>query len=224
MNRVFIGYDPRQPISFTVLAQSILSRATKPVAIVPLVIEQLDFDRQGLTPFTFSRFLVPHLCGYSGWALFLDADILVRGDITELFALADDQYAVMVSRNPIKFEWASVMLFNCDKCRILTREFVSVANGLHQIIWTKAIGDLPGDWNHLVGYDAPNPDAKLVHYTQGVPAFEETRDCEHAEEWIEMAKVAMSYEPWINLMGRSVHAANVNGTMMPRYKAERLAQ
>jgi hypothetical protein len=46
----------------------------------------------------------------------------------------------------------------------------------HGIDWLSEdlIGDLPREWNHLVGYDAPRSDAKLVHYTQGMPIFEET--------------------------------------------------
>jgi hypothetical protein len=34
-----------------------------------------------------------------------------------------------------------------------------------------------------VGYDAPDPGAKLVHYTIGGPYFEEYRDCEYAAQW-----------------------------------------
>ena len=111
--KIFIGYDGRQPISYTVLQSSIIRRTSEPVSIAPLVLKTLPIKRQGLTPFTFSRFLVPHLCHYEGWALFLDIDILLLDDISKLFRLADDKYAIMVSKNEHKFEWASVMLFNC---------------------------------------------------------------------------------------------------------------
>jgi hypothetical protein len=77
------------------------------------VLPTLPLKRQGLTPFTFSRFLVPWLCDYQGWALFLDIDFLALGDVAELFALGDERYAAMVSKNPKKFEWASMILFNC---------------------------------------------------------------------------------------------------------------
>ena len=77
-------------------------------------------------PFTFSRFLVPWLCDYQGWALFLDIDFLALGDVAELFALTDDRYAAMVSKNPKKFEWASMIMFNCGHPanRILTPDYV----------------------------------------------------------------------------------------------------
>ena len=87
-------------------------RATRPVAITPLVIEQLPITRRGLTAFTYTRFLVPWLCDFEGSALYLDIDMLALADIAELFDLMDDS-AVMVSKNRLRYEWASVMLFNC---------------------------------------------------------------------------------------------------------------
>lgn len=207
--RIFIGYDPRQAVSYTALQQSIISLASKPVAITPLVLETLPIERVGLTPFTFSRFLVPWLCNYEGWALFLDADIILREDVANLFALADDRYAVMVSKNKLEFEWASVMLFNNPKCTVLTPERIEQGKGLHNIKWTDEIGELPSEWNHLVGYDEPRDDAKLVHYTQGIPAFPETTGCEYTEDWFKRAQFAVSARSWQELMGRSVHAKPV---------------
>lgn len=212
MNRVFIGYDHRQPVSYAVLEHSLIMHSrSSPMAITPLVLPTLPIKRSGLTPFTFSRFLVPYLCGYEGWALFLDIDMMARADIAELFDLCDDSNAVMVSKSPLRYEWASLMLFNCAKCRALTPEYVEVATGLHSIGWAKPeeIGGLPGEWNHLVGYDDPNPDAKLVHFTQGVPAFPETQASEHGDEWRHVASGAFSSLSWQKLMGNSVHAGPV---------------
>lgn len=225
-NRIFIGYDHRQPVSMAVLIQSIYTRSTKPVSITPLVYSQLPMERKdGLTPFTWSRFLVPYLRNYQGWALFLDIDILLAGDISELFNFANDDYAIMVSKNNKKFEWASVMLFNCahDSNKILTPEFVNQAKGLHGINWCKEdeIGDLPREWNHLVGYDKPRKDAKLIHYTQGVPCFNETVDSEYAEEWHAVHQSINHAHPWLELMGSSVHAAHLpDGSIVPKYKVE----
>ena len=218
-----IGYDERQPISFNVLQQSVFRNSSKPVAITPLVLEQLPLKRSGLTPFTYSRFLVPYLCGYEGWALFLDIDMLVRGDIAELFDLADDKYAVMISKNELRFEWASAMLFNCAKCKILTPDYIEKAEGLHIINWVKEeeIGELPGEWNHLVGYDKPRDNPKLIHFTQGIPCFPETDDCEHANPWRKEAQFAVSARSWVSLMGTSAHAAKLAcGTIVPKYKVE----
>lgn len=211
MNRVFIGYDPRQPVSFTALVQSILSKASEPVAITPIMLETLPCKRQGLTPFTYSRFLVPWLCDYQGWALFLDIDMMLRTDIAELFALRDEEKTVMVSKHPMKFERASMMLFNNARCDVLTPEYVAVANDLHSIGWAHSndVGDLPREWNHLVGYDAPNQEAKLAHFTQGVPIYPETKDSEFGEEWRQVAQSAVGSVTWKELMGNSVHAKPV---------------
>lgn len=224
--KVFPGYDHRQAIGYSVLQHSLFTRSSKPVAITPLVLDQLPLKRQGLTPFTFSRFLVPYLCDYKGWALFLDLDILVLDDIAKLFDLADDKYAIMVSKNPKRFEWASVMLFNCAKCEILTPEFIETAQGLHTINWVddSLIGDFPREFNHLVGYDKPRTDAKIIHYTQGLPCHPVTSDSEYAKEWIEEHQRLNTTDNWVNLMGNSVHATTINGERVPKYKVENFEQ
>ena len=212
--------DPRQVIAFTVAACSIIDATKTPVAISPLVYQTLPLTIGGLTPFTWSRFLVPWLCNYEGWALFLDADTFARGDINDLFALANDECAVMVSdaaTGNLAFERAAVMLFNCahPDNKILTPELVNAQKdegkriGLHACKWTQNVGTFPGGWNHLVHYMPPDPDAPLVHFTQGVPCWPETKDSEHAAEWQQTAQKAFTAQPWETLMGNSVHARPV---------------
>lgn len=221
MLKVFIGYDHRQPVSYNVLQSSIIRQSTEPVSITPLVLKTLPLRRQGLTPFTFSRFLVPWLCNYEGWALFLDLDMLLLDDIAKLFALKDERYAVMVSKNEHRFEWASAILFNCGHPanKILTPSFIETASGLHGIEWCDPdlVGDFDRSWNHLCGYDNPRPDARLAHYTQGIPAFPETQTSEYAQEWKEEARRMNSSMPWITLMGNSVHATIKDGKLVPKF-------
>lgn len=225
-NRIFIGYDHRQPVSYNVLQHSILRHAKKPVSITPLMLDTLPLKRQGLTPFTFSRFLVPYLCDFQEcWALFLDIDMLLLDDINKLFEMADDKYAVMVSKNEHTFEWASAMLFNCahPENKVLKPDYIEFAEKLHQIHWVRdksAIGDLPREWNHLVGYDAPRDDAKLVHYTQGVPFYPETKESEYGEQWRHELKMLSSSMPWVSLMGNSVHATIHDGRLVPKFKVK----
>lgn len=221
MHKIFIGYDERQPVSFTVLSTSLILQASEPVAITPIRISQVPLKRTGLTPFTYSRFMVPYLCGYQGHALFMDIDMAFNGDVAELMRLFDPRYAVQVSKNPHRFEWASLMLFNCahPSNAKLTPEFIETAEKLHGISWCKEgeVGDLPREWNHLVGYDAPRNDAKLVHYTQGVPAYPETDTSEYVGLWRHWATAANTTMPWSDLMGESVHSVDVNGKRMPKY-------
>jgi lipopolysaccharide biosynthesis glycosyltransferase len=227
MLRIFIGYDPRQPIAYNVLQFSIMRRASVPVSITPLVKETLPpINRPGLTPFTWSRFLVPYLCNYEGWALFLDTDMMVRDDIANLFKLIDPQYSVMVSKNALAFEWASAILFNCAKCKILTPEFINETKvGLHNMAWLpeQEVGGFPGEWNHLVGYDEERDDARLIHYTQGIPWFPETAKCEYADLYHREWQAFVHTESWKTLMGNSVHTCEINGELLPKFHLKKVA-
>lgn len=212
--RVYIGYDPRQPVAYQVVAHSVWTRASKPVSITRLQLNQLPITRRGLTEFTYSRFLAPWLAGYTGQSLFLDADILVSGDVYDLVAAAyleqveaKREPAVWVVKNPRRFEWPSMMLFNNSLCTALTPEWVEDPknNPYDMALWANEIGGLPSEWNHIVGYDAPRPDAKLVHYTAGIPCWPETKDCEYAAEWRKEAAATISTVSFEALMGKSIH-------------------
>jgi hypothetical protein len=207
MLRVFIGSDPRQQIGPQVLAHSIAWRSSKPVSITYLVLDQLPIKRMGLTQFTFSRYLVPYLCDYQGIALFLDADMLVQGDIAELFSLKDSS-AVQVVKNAQRFEWPSMMLFDNSQCTRLTPEYIERGSP-QSFEWAETVGDLPAEWNLCVGYDQPNPDAKLIHYTQGLPIWPETKGCEHSKAWLDELNLCNSSVSFQELMGNSVHAKHV---------------
>lgn len=211
MLKIFIGFDYRQAITYNVCRFSIERRSSVPVSITPLILDQLPLKRKGLTDFSFSRFLVPYLCGYKGWALFLDADMLCLGDIKSIFDHADPKYAAMVSKNEKTFEWASLILFNNEhpSNSILTPDYIETAEGLHGLKWLAMdqVGNLPPEWNHLVGYDKHNPEAKMIHFTQGIPIFTETEGSPFKTEWMAEAKAMNTVSPWQEIMGRSVHAA-----------------
>jgi hypothetical protein len=212
--KIFIGMDRRQPVAFQVLMHSLYKNSSSPLSITPLVLDQLPIKRRGLTDFTYSRYLVPHLCDFRGKALFLDSDTLVRCDITDLFNYPDFWLnAVSVVKNKLKFEWPSVMLFNCAHfdCRKLTPAYIDdVKTKPNAFDWTKLIGELPKEWNHLVLYDDPNPDAKLVHFTAGIPCWPETSECEFSNEWNRVAYESVSSVSWQELMGNSVHADKIH--------------
>lgn len=206
-----MGLDPRQPIAANVAAFSIERRASKPVSVTKLILEQLPIKRRGLTAFTFTRYLAPYLCGYEGRALFVDADILCRADVYELLEIADQEAAVsvVVNKDPkLAYERPSVMLFDCAKCKSLTPEYIETGNP-QTLEWAGSVGELPADFNHLVGYDAPNPNAKIVHFTQGIPCFPETRDSEFADEWMAEHRMMNGTVTWAEIMGSSVHAEPV---------------
>lgn len=217
MLKIFIGADPRQVVSLTTLVHSIAKNAKSPVSITPLVLDTLPIKRQGLTPFTYSRFLVPYLCGYEGQGLFLDADMLCFGDITEVFDIGRSGKAVHVMQEQPAFEWASMILFNCGHPanRMLTPEHIDnpEVKNLHKIGWLKMdeIGTLPKEWNVCIPYTSNPPEhPKLVHFTQGVPHWWETKSQPHADAWAQYAQEAAGATvSWVELMGRSVHADGV---------------
>lgn len=222
MNRVFIGYDPRQAVTYSVAAMSFVLASKQPVSIAPISAELTGLRREGLTPFTWARFLVPYLCDFKGWALFVDADVVCLQDPAELFAEVNGSKAVIIPQASKAFERAAVMLFNCGHPdnAILTQEYVETANRLHQIGWTDNVGWIDRKWNHLVGYDKPDPAPGIIHYTMGVPCWPETSDCEHSDLWYLVHKAMNSAQPWESIMGNSVHnGLDAEGKVVPLYKA-----
>ena len=211
MINVFIGYDNKERVAYNVLSHSIIQNSTKPVAITPIALNNLkdDFVRErnnlSSTEFSFSRFMIPHLMNYQGWALFMDCDMLMFEDVAELWRMRDDSKAIQVCKHDYtpkedtkflgqvqtKYEkknWSSFMLMNCKKCTTLTPDYVNKASGLelHQFKWLEGdhlIGDLPLEWNWLVGEYEHKDDVKNVHYTKGGPWFEEYRECDYSQDW-----------------------------------------
>jgi hypothetical protein len=212
MLQIYIGYDPRESVAFYTLAHSILRRSSVPVSIAPLVQDQLRHlyrrprGPTESTEFSMTRFLVPALSEYRGWSVFMDCDMLCRADIAELAAYAGrhPEKAVLVCKHDYvpkterKFldqvqtkyarkNWSSLMLFNNQRCGALTADYVNSASGLelHRFAWMDdaLIGELPLEWNWLVGEYAYNPAAKIVHFTIGGPYFPEYKDFHYAEEW-----------------------------------------
>ena len=126
--KVFIGADSRNPIDYTVLQHSIHRNASRPVSVTPLIINHLPIERRGLTDFTYTRYLVPYICGFAHGekAIFLDSDMVVMDDIYKLADLARRDVPVSVVKNKERFEWPSLMVFNCghSDCKKLTPEWV----------------------------------------------------------------------------------------------------
>lgn len=213
--KVYIGYDYREELAYKVAEHSILKRtpscySSNPKDMTELVKLKLQDLPEGMltrkvemrgnqmwcpiseapvgTEFTFSRFLIPHLT--TGWALFIDCDIVCLTDISKIMEYADDKYAMMcvkhdyipsdeihmVDQIQTKYarkNWASVMLINCDhpSNKKLTLENINTWPGrdLHGLRWLEdnEIGELPQDWNHLIGVNPFSDTIKLAHYTLG---------------------------------------------------------
>jgi hypothetical protein len=231
---VFIGWDAREHRAWNVARMSMKCHAsvdvdTRRLALAPLQTQGLyrrpTEDRGDgklwdviseapmSTGHAIARFLVPHLCGYFGWALFTDGDVLFRDDVAKLFALADDRFAVMIVQHDYtpaetvkkgghlqtsypRKNWSSVMLFNCghQANRALDVNLINSVPGrdLHRFCWLDddVIGGLPPRWNVLVGHSPYDEMAALVHFTEGVPDVPGYEGVPYADEWFGHAKAA----------------------------------
>lgn len=212
--KVCIGYDHREAIAYHVLAHSIMRRASRPVSIQPINLQQLRnvFTRERSpmqsTDFTYARFLTPYLADDGEVSIFMDCDMLCLEDIWQLVGVAKadpykDVFVVKHDYTPVtedKFlgakqtaypckNWSSLIVFNGHRqaVRNLTPAYVNKAEPmeLHQFKWAQDIGSLDTSWNHLVGEYLPNPHAKLVHFTLGGPYFRGYEKCEYADEWFD---------------------------------------
>ena len=210
---IFIGYDSKVKISYHVLAESILRNSSTPVTISPINLNNLKNiytrkqDPLASTEFSFSRFLVPHLMNYNGWAIFMDSDMVMLSDITELWNLRNEKYALQVckhdytpnSKNKFlgnnqtiyaKKNWSSLMLMDCSKCKTLTPEYVNTKSGLelHQFKWLdeNLIGSIPLEWNWLVGEYPYKKEVHNIHFTEGGPYFKDYKNTGYANEWFKV--------------------------------------
>ena len=147
-----------------------------------------------------------YLQSFTGWAIYIDGDMILRTDIAELWNLQQPDKDVMVvqhdykTKMPVKYlgaknedyprkNWSSVILWNCNSFpnRKLTPSFVQQQTGsfLHRFNWLQdeRIGRLPIEWNWLPDEFGPNANAKLLHWTLGTPCFKDFSSATQSEEW-----------------------------------------
>lgn len=221
--KIFIGWDRREDIAYQVAKKSIEDRASIPVEIIPLKQHELrdtgiytrPTDKLASTEFTFTRYLVPYLADYKGWALFIDCDFLFLDDVAKLVEQIDDSYAIMCAQHQYtpkpgqkmdgklqtiypKKNWSSMMLINCEHPKNINELTLNNVNNenlngahFHRFSWLpdSSIGQISHEWNWLVGwYNEPDDGApKALHYTEGGPWFDNYKDCEYAAEWNSVA-------------------------------------
>ena len=213
---LYTGFDPREEAGYHVFVSSVIERCSMAVAVMPLHGPWFRDaykagDRDGTNAFTYTRFLIPYLQQWRGWALFCDgADMLCRADMAELWEQKDWYKAVQVvkhdykTNHPRKYigtamesdnrdyprkNWSSVMLINCAhyQWRAMRPERVERMSGaeLHGFAWItdNMIGELPVEWNWLADEYGENEGAKLTHWTAGSPGFPHYADAPHANEF-----------------------------------------
>jgi lipopolysaccharide biosynthesis glycosyltransferase len=220
--KIFIGWDSREDIAYQVARQSILDHASVPVEIIPLKQHEMrqnglywrEVDKLAATEFTYTRYLIPKLTEYDGWALFIDCDFLFVEDVAKLFELKDDRYAIVCAQHVytppegVKMDgkaqtqyprknWSSMMLINCahPSNQVLTTELINdpekTGAFFHRFSWlaNDEIGAVSHEWNWLVNWykEPENGKPKAIHYTEGGPWFKQYEDCEYNTEWYQVA-------------------------------------
>lgn len=253
-----IGFDDREAICSDVAASSIRRRTDSQLTIKYLKHRELrangwfkrpwqvDADtgeyrdlldtKNFSTQFSHTRFLVPALQAFKGWALFMDSDMIFLSDIKHLFALCDDRYAVMCVKhnhhppqNAVKMDgrlqqtyfrknWSSFMLWNCahPANEQLTIERVNYMKGsdLHAFSWLNDsdIGGLPFRYNYISGISPTlnvGEKPSVIHYTEGGPWFSHQKEVPYADSWMK------EYEEWQR------EAGNENISPIPSMKYDR---
>ena len=209
----FIGYDSKEDIAYRVCKQSLLNNSTIPITVMSLKLYELaskkiyyrSIDPLASTEFTYSRFLVPSLMNFKGWAVFCDCDFIFLDDVAKLFEnLSEDKaiYCVQHDYTPNekhkmdgqkqtiypRKNWSSFIIYNCSHPSNLKLD-VNLVNSetgsfLHQFKWLQdsEIGSLDERWNWLEGWTSKHNNQKpyAVHYTRGGPWFSEWQDVEFA--------------------------------------------
>lgn len=225
---IFIGHDGRESIATKICEQSLRDHSSESLAIHRLhepTLRQIGIyrrewfvtngqkhdgrDRKPFsTDFAFTRFLVPAMMQYRGWALFVDGDFLFLSDVAEIFDQADPEHAVEVVKRSgqedggtkmdgqvqqpyFRKNWSSLMLLNCShpSNQRLTPHVVNTSWGqwLHGFQWLEddEIGAIDPMWNWLSGID-PQPksgDPYAVHFTRGIPDMPGCQGSPYAEHW-----------------------------------------
>ena len=213
----FIGYDSKEDIAYRVCKYSLQKRSSVKLNIYSLKIEELiakklyfrSVDPLASTQFTYSRFLVPALMSYKGWAIFCDCDFIFFDDISKILTSLDPSKAIYCVQHDYtpkekhkmdgqkqtiypRKNWSSFIVYNCSHPSNLKLD-VNLVNSetgsfLHQFKWLQdsEIGSLDERWNWLEGWTSKHNDQKpyAVHYTRGGPWFSEWQDVEFADEWI----------------------------------------
>ena len=216
--KIYIGYDSKISIASKVCEHS-LRHHSEDLDIELLKLTKLKkkklywrpYKNQS-TEFTYSRFLIPYLQNYKGWALYCDNDFLFLKDVKELMSLQNNSKAIlcvkheykpkektkMGNKKQINFSkknWSSLMLINCGhpSMKNLDLSTVSEASGryLHQFQWLDddEIGSIPHSWNWLVNWyrtDKGDGHPEALHFTEGGPWIV---DSEYKQTWLNYKKL-----------------------------------
>ena len=221
MYNIYIGFDSSnygQEIAWEVCKRSILKNCSNISKIKIIKLEKKELinkgiftrtDKDGSTEFTYTRFLVPYLNNYKGFAIFVDSDFLWECDILDLFekyvsyecAVSCVKHKYTKCNGNLKMggekqewyprkNWSSLMVFNCEHPNVIKNLTLENTNNksakwLHRMNWCddNEILEIIKDYNYLVDYYVDG-NIKALHFTDGGPWHPGYENVTHGDKWL----------------------------------------
>lgn len=177
--RVYVGSDQRQGRAERVLEYSIRKHTSAEVDIHFMRSGEGEFAdwqkgrsedqpewRRGRWPTNFSNFrlAVAELAGFEGWAIYLDSDMLVTGDIKELYRIRRGPYTTYSRKR------SEVAVIDCAKMKGKVPSLAELKRSGKSLrhyregLWQRKVlvEGVPDVWNSC---DHVMPDMRLLHFT-----------------------------------------------------------
>lgn len=225
--RIYVGTDRSQMIGLKILEYSIAKHTSRPFKVYPLLLNlpvpknKTNVQRTG---FSFSRFAIPKLAGFQGKAIYMDADMQVFKDITELWDIPFDGAKMLIQEDIPEFhkntspnrlkrtrtKQCSVSLLDC---RALDWEPEEIISGLDDKYDYKQLMDdicilnenelgykIPFKWNSLEYWDKSTCN---LHYTDM-----------NTQPWVS-PKNTFGYL-WLNQVKEMLASGNLNWSVLER--------
>ncbi|WP_109992041.1 hypothetical protein [Salinisphaera sp. LB1] len=177
--QIYIGCVPEQTLVSKVLEWSVRQHTSRPVRFhhihehaVPFEMPTNPRNRPG-TPFSFQRFMIPQIAGFTGRAFYMDCDQIVFKDIARVFDRPMHDQPVHFcdthkGRKPRPMLRSSFMLLDCERLDWRMRQIVEDLDAeRYSYQWLFSLqgykASLPRAWNSLDRYHWPF--TALLHYT-----------------------------------------------------------
>lgn len=187
--RVFVGCDPNNCDleQMMVLDYSIHKYTSVPVEIIWM---QLSRDPSSYwysnpetgegwntvkwaTPFSGFRWAIPEYCGYSGRAIYMDADVIILSDLAELWQHPIEGQSIVAAKSKADMTRLCTCIWDCSKAQgaILPIEQLRTDADSHQQMMDlirdtpKMVEPYQDSYNCVDGEELEVEDMKILHYS-----------------------------------------------------------
>ena len=177
--KLFVGVDPN---GCDAESQMVLEYTAKKNSSLPVDITWMQHSNNPesiwsnwrsetwATPFSGFRWGIPAACNYEGQAIYMDSDMIILGDLAELWKEPWNDTAII----QMKGDWRTcVAKWHCARAGKVLPAITDIKNvpNAHQQLFT-ALQHNPGltqvfdrQWNNFDGENDKLQDIKILHYT-----------------------------------------------------------